>query len=85
MNDIKQAVKEALAEALPHLDLSPEEHAAQHAFLQAWMLKEQRKAERYEYIKRTVGGWIIIAVLGGIGTGAYKLGVWIFQHVRVGS
>jgi hypothetical protein len=79
-----QALVAAFA-SVPHITLDPEQHAAQHAFLQAWMAKEQRRAERYEEIKKQVGGWLIITILTGIGLGAYKLGMWIIQHVKVGQ
>ena len=36
-------------------------------FLEAWKLKEQRKAEMWETIKTQVFGWGIVAIMGSIG------------------
>lgn len=48
----------------------PDEH---QTFINVLVAREMRKQERSEKIKAQVGGWAIIAVLGGIGMFAWSV------------
>lgn len=52
--------------------LSPEEHRDHHNAFTAYIEGQRRKAEFWEKVKAQVGGWLIIALLGSIGTLAWK-------------
>jgi len=65
-----------------HCIISEETHREHHAFIAEYIAEVKRKRERSEKIKAHVGGWAIVAVLSGIGTGAWK-GFWyVVEHLK---
>ncbi len=48
-------------------------HAVHHQYVEALLKKEERRAMRAEAIRTKLGGWVIITMLGAIGTGAYNI------------
>lgn len=48
-------------------------HAVHHQYVEALLKKEERRAARAEAIKTKLGGWMIITMLGAIGTATYNI------------
>ena len=61
---------------------SPEEHRAQHDVLARWIENDNIKRDRREKLKTQVGGWAIIAILGGIGRATYEAFIYLKEHLR---
>lgn len=76
---IAQIVAETLDE---RRSISEEAHRSHHAFLDAWIEEIEIKKERREKVKTQVVGWGIITILGGIGTGAYHLYLYVIAHLH---
>lgn len=53
--------------------LTPEEHRDHHNAFQAYIESQRRKAEFWDKVKAQVGGYMIIAALGTMGTFVWKL------------
>lgn len=68
-----EAIVCAIKEELSAFTVPHEIHQEHHEFIRQWIEKQKRREERFEKIKTQVGGWAVIAFLGGIGTAAYHL------------
>lgn len=79
---VKRLVKAIVEEMDKRRSVSAEEHRAHHAFLDAWIQKEQRKEERWNKVRTQLTGWGIITFLGGIGAGAYHLWQYVIKHLH---
>lgn len=79
-----QAIAKAVAEELRegHTDsggLTAKEHRDHHEALQRFIDREARRAELYERVKASAGGWIVITGIGGVG---YAVWEWLRTHLR---
>lgn len=72
--DIAQAVRDEIA----GLTVPEELHREHHEFIREWIEERRRKRERSDKVRAQVEGWLIVSLLGAIGTGAYHL----FQTLR---
>lgn len=70
----------AVREEIASLTVPEELHREHHEFIRTWIAKQQRKDERWDKIKTQVGGWAIIAFLGGIGKAMYDAAILIKDH-----
>lgn len=53
-------------------EIDIESHRPHHEFIARWIERERRRDEMWEKIKVQVGGWAVIAFLGGIGLAAWQ-------------
>lgn len=58
------------------------EHYEHHMFIREYIDEQRRKRDRADRIKSQVGGWVIITVLGAVGTGAYNGWIYIKDHLK---
>lgn len=49
------------------LTVDPERHANDHRFISEFIEERRAARDRYEHFKRSVGGWLLITCLGGVG------------------
>lgn len=68
-SELIDAFKQALHAERAIDDLTHRDH---HDFVKLMILERQRRVDRAEKIKAQVGGWMIIAILGSIGTAVYQ-------------
>lgn len=64
---LSQTDIDAIVEAM-HDGIDPEQHAEHHRLFKQWLQQQEDKRKRREQIKTQVGGWAVVATLGGIGT-----------------
>lgn len=67
------------ASALATID--PDEHARHHAAIDLWIDRENRRREVWEKVKASVIGWVLIAVLGGIGIAVFDYFAKLIKRV----
>lgn len=82
--DDVESIADAIADRLRemHADLagmSAKEHRDHHDALQRFIDRETRRAELYERIKASTGGWVVITTIAGIG---YAVWEWLRTHLR---
>ncbi len=63
-------------------DRRSEEHSAHHEFMRKWIKEIEDRQARNERIRTSVLGWIIITILGGIGTGIYRGALLVAKHLN---
>jgi len=80
--DLVEAVVCAVRSEVSLLSVPEEVHRDHHAFITEWLQAQRAKRERAEKIKTQVGGWAIITLLSGIGTGAYQAALYIKEHLK---
>lgn len=59
-----------------------EEHKSHHDFIRLMVENQKSKTERWEKVKTNVWGWMIITVLGGIGTAVYHGWQFLREHLK---
>lgn len=77
---IKKASSASCAEACVYKNNS--DHDKQHEVLERWIEIDIARRERNEKIKATVLGGTILAVLGGIGSGALAVMNYLKDHLK---
>jgi hypothetical protein len=80
--DLVQAVVCAVRDEVALLSVSETVHRDHHAFITAWLDDQRMRKDRAEKIKTQVWGWFIISILGGAGTGAYKVFNFLREHLK---
>lgn len=78
--DLVQAVIVAVRAEVASQIIPEDIHREHHALVGEMIAEMKRKRERHEKIKAQVGGWLIITILSGIGTLAYKGFEWARDH-----
>ncbi len=74
------AIQEAIRSGFTATALPQEQHRVHHEYLSTLLEDRQRRLLRNEKIKTSVLGWLVITVLGGIGTGVYQLFIGAKEH-----
>lgn len=59
--------------------LTPEAHREHHEAFSAYIASQQRKAEFWDKVQQQLGGWMVIAILSGIGYAAWHGFVWVIE------
>ena len=81
IDDIRKELKDinsclvAIRSDLESLTEYPEEHSK---FVDEWVTRSKRRRAIWDKVQAQVGGWVIIVVLGAIGTyvWSHTVGVW---------
>lgn len=81
-NRLAAEIAAAIREELASLTVPEDTHREHHEFIREWIEERKRKREWRDRIKAQVGGWAIITLLGGIGTGAYQAFQYLKEHLR---
>lgn len=68
-NEEIHRIAEAVADRLQLIPgaLNVEEHSNHHRFIEEWIQERRVRRELIESFKKSVGGWLIVTILGGIG------------------
>ena len=74
------AITEAVRAELSSFSVPLEVHRDQHEYLKRELKNHALRQQRNERIKTSVLGWLVITVLGGIGTAAYQLFTTLKEH-----
>ncbi len=74
------AIQEAIRCGFTATAIPQEQHRRHHEYLATLLEDRQRRLLRNEKIKTSVLGWLVITVLGGIGTLAYQLFTTLKEH-----
>lgn len=78
--DLVQAVIVAVRAEVAAQIMPEDIHREHHKLIGEMIAELERKRERHEKIKAQVGGWLVITILSGIGTLAYKGFEWAKDH-----
>lgn len=62
--------------------MESDEHQLHHAFIREMILEKSEQRARRESLKMSLIGWIIIAVLGGVGTLVYRGFRYTLEHIK---
>lgn len=76
------AIAQAVVRALREQDtggLTPQQHREHHDALARFIAREDRRAELFERMKASAGGWIVITAIGGVG---YVVWDFLRSHLR---
>lgn len=80
--DLVRAVVVAVRAEVAAQVMPEELHREHHAFINEWIAERTEKRKRMEKIKASVGGWMIISALSGMGTAAYQGFNWVKEHMK---
>ena len=75
---VRVAVRGEISSAL----ISVDTHNEHHDYISGWIAEQQRKQVWREKVKASVGGWLIVTVLGGIGTATWQAANYLKEHFR---
>ena len=75
-----EAIVEAIKSEIAAMAVPQEIHRQHHEYLATLLEDRKRRLLRNEKIKTSVLGWLVITVLGGIGTLAYQLFTTLKEH-----
>lgn len=59
--------------------IDEETHRAHHEFIRFQIERSRRWQKRIDKIIESVGGWVVIAFLSGIGVAVYY---WVIEHIK---
>lgn len=80
--DLIEAIADAVRGEISRLTVSAEMHYEHHEFIREWIEERKRKREWRDKVKAQVGGWMIISILGVIGTGAWTTFQYFRDHLK---
>lgn len=81
-SELAKAVASAVRSELSTLTVPEETHYKHHEFIEEWLAETRLRRERNEKIKTHVMGWGIVALISGIGTGAYNTVHYLREHLK---
>ncbi|MDA8415454.1 MAG: hypothetical protein M0Z78_00040 [Betaproteobacteria bacterium] len=74
------AIQEAIRFGFTATAIPQDQHRQHHEYLSTLLEDRKRRLLRNEKIRTSVLGWLVITVLGGIGTGVYQLFITAKEH-----
>ena len=63
--------------------LSAEEHRMHHETFTVWIERQNRRMEFWDKIQQSVGGYIILTILGGLGIAIYHGMLWAIEQGHI--
>lgn len=80
--ELEAAISSAVTVAISAYAVPEDTHREHHEFIKKWIAKEDQRMARNERIREKIGGWIIISILGAIGTSAWNGWQWLQAHLK---
>jgi hypothetical protein len=62
--------------------LTSEEHKDHHDAFAIWIKRQEKREIFWDKVKEQVGGWVVIAIFGGIATLAWHGAVWSLERLK---